>query len=236
MEKRSDLLGDERRYEGQSAGFLLVHTPEAAWSRFVRRLELRDTRREQWEYLEFLHARLAITSPEAYAGVDREPVQRGSAGLSAVNPFPSASEMLLARYGVDPNVICSGLSFDADLMSDLPFALEVLRVASESGQLELVRVDREDRNYTLRTIGWDVGVWGFGHYSAARDCFVTGEFHPAPSARVRQLREHARKLNGKLLFESEGAATLFLDWYRSQDWSEVEDENLKLEVIRVDTV
>ncbi len=87
---------------------------------------------------------------------------------------------------------------------------------------------------TPKTIGFDVGCWGSGHFSLIADAMIIPQWHPCPPQQLGSLESWARVLNDELLFPTAADAEQYRRWYLGQPWAEEEGQPGEFQIIRAD--
>ncbi len=202
------------------AGFLIVKTFEALYRTFPHPLppgvSLYSIPRSNLE---------PDALPKKYRGIDRESIEGSSlktmAGLIRDN---------LVTFPVGERAACLALSYleeqgqaGEDFIFKLDNARDVYSLLGEPDQWEIIwaadTAARIQPPRNLRLLGFEP-TWFLGdHFSAICDCMFFPRWHGTDNdgtlfaAYYNQTNEHG-------LFDSAEAATAFLQFYRSQDWTE----------------
>lgn len=198
-----------------AGGYLVVRTYEALYRRYAPKLDrpLYSIPREGG-------------SPEQmskrYRGIDREALEGWSledlTDPHVIRPVLQESEACLHMHELERRG-----TVDTDWIFSFDSAREVLGRLPTPTDWEIiwtVQVGAEfqrPRDGTL--LGFDPTWFTSDHFSALCDCMCFPRWHGTDEAGTLFLPFH-EKLNRHALFETAQAATEFLDFYRSFDWTE----------------
>jgi hypothetical protein len=223
----------------QTDGYLVVLKSEplfAAWK----------AKMDSWvgspfdAYFAALRSALPEVVPASYRGISRRPVDRWDEDESQSGvelPNAVARWRIWELYGPDPTVYWTQPPwFDADLLPELDIAREILSLADDGRDRELVHVSRGALTISGTTLGFDVGYWGSGHFSIIADALLMPQWHGCPEKDLESLTPWGCSLNGNMLFPTAALASRYRDWYVYQPWAEEESEPGEFQVIRVDQV
>ena len=77
-------------------------------------------------------------------------------------------------------------------------------------------------------LGFDVGYWGVGNFSALCDAALWPVWHPPEPEAFPTLAVFLRETNSAALFTTERSAGRYLNWYAAQDWAEKPTEDFSI--------
>lgn len=162
------ILAHRKRARLESAFDGEGHRPRAALAKFETWVAAQGDAHGYRDFLGLLRAAVPVVAPDRYRGISRFVLERyweGEKQLPVELPDLAARIMIFDRLGPDPNMEYSLVSFDPDLLPDLPFAQEVLAATERPADWEVVHVLRDAPPGSQRTLGFDVGYWGNSHFS-----------------------------------------------------------------------
>ena len=221
----------------QMDGYLVVLKGEpcvAAWKAEAERGS-GDASADYWAAL---RSALPTVVPSHYRGICRNPIDRWWEGEPAAgirSPNEKARRRIWDLYGPDPTLHWERPPWvDPDLLPTIEIAREILSLADDRVDREIVRVTRNTAGGTPNTVGFDVGYWGSDHFSLISDALVMPRWHGCPLEHLDSLRPWGRALNSDMLFPTAVAAAEYRDWYVAEPWTEDESSPGEFHVIRVD--
>ena len=211
------------------AGFALLRNAQELESAFVNSPYAK--RSQDW--LTGLRSALEITHFENYGGIGRYPIDADypfvRPGWQWENTDEADTEGTAQRHIFDLLGKVEGVLPDEDWLIDGPWLIPDLQTAREVKQLtkskdsfDIVEVAKLPNRTERPSIGLDIGYWAHGNFSLICDSAVWPLWHPPLPDDFEELAHHVKNLNGRLLFDTEAAATEFRDFYRSRNWAEVE--------------
>ena len=206
----------------QNSGYALMrHTSQL----LANHLDLMGNRfaKSYWQ----MHDVIGFLDPRAYRGSCRSPLE------PFVSSDPAINVLCTSSGDVKSNAKARQLFFEIlgeDSLDDFVDSLipayadaeKVYSLVDRKDEFEIVQLSRESFVADGMLLGYDIGYWGGDHFSLICDTVVMPTWHPVPEEHWPELATCLRHLNENLLFSTEKEAIVFRNWYRSNDWAEIE--------------
>lgn len=229
----------------QTRGLMLVRKPE----KLVTAHEADFIRRGGQEYLRSLRNALDFIDPKKYRGIGREPLEpwskvdedlfrRGKKTLVDLRINQAARRKFLDINGEDRedwDLYDYDGDYNQDLIQELSVAEELRLIVDSPEDFEIIEVARGNFGTRYNFLGFDIGYWGYDHFSLICDSAVMPCWHSPDPECFEELGKQLHCLNEHLLFSKPKDAEKFRKYYRSQPWAEEEHPKGQFCVIQVAT-
>ena len=190
------------------AGFLIVKTYPRLYRDYAQRYDLRVP-----FYALPRVDKQPAESPIQYLGLDRD----------ALDPYDKSDN--LAEIRMD-ELLKEGKCSESGFIVSPDYVLEVRKFVSDPLDYEEVwtRIEGVSQEPPLGyvSVGYEPTYFSGDHFSASCDCMIFPRWHGTDREGTLFL-EHFRELNAFGLFASAEAASSFLIYYLSFDWTETGD-------------
>jgi len=196
--------------------------------------------------LKILRNALPFIKPDQYRGIGRYPFNADYAydapGWQWADKDAPISQDEIARARLREILGIQGEDVPEEswlidgpwLLPELSYAREVLKLLSSLEKYEIVEVARFPFRAKGVSLGFDVGYWASGNFSLICDCAIWPLWHPPVLDVFKELARHLSCVNSNGLFPTIETGLSFRDYYRSQNWTETEDDKFRrFELIEV---
>jgi len=191
---------------------------------------------------------LGLFSRKIYKGIDRdrlmgfdEDVFTQSSAQDFLNTKNARVRMNKLLESKDDEAL-TNLQYpdDENCFNKLSDATEVFDLLIEKSKYEIIKIRRVNFDISDKTLGFDVGYWGDGNFSAIWNGFYGYTVAVTSGKMLDKTATCLEKLNQNFLFDTEDDAIKYRNWYNSQPWAE-EDipydfEESAFSIIQVDKI
>lgn len=230
----------------QTRGFVLLRKAD----KVVAEYNASDIAQKNLVFLEQIRKAVSFLDPRDYRGISREPLlpwssideellKSGARTLADLKREQKARRKFVQISGEDREQwdhYVDGTDYNKALMLSLDVAKALHGFLDNAEDYEIVEVAREKWGTDYELLGYDIGFWDSGDFSAICDTVVMPRWHAPDVIDLTELADRLRGLNRHVLFDNLEAAVFFREWYVSKQWAEKEGPVGKLCAVQVAAV